>query len=90
MLTSRRPLSTFGILVRRRALMEGVFGNDRAWRVVAAVLFGRSLMKKLFGRTTEVLTIERLAPGQGMVLRTIPYVSRRARRRAARARRVAS
>jgi hypothetical protein len=81
----RRPWSP-SLLVRRRALTQGVLGNDRLWRAIAAVMFGASFLKRTLGRTEEIVTVERLRPGQTIVLRAIPYVSRRARRRAARAR----
>ncbi len=85
MVAPRRRFWSPFLLVRRRALTRGVLGNDTFWRAVAVVVFGKSLLKRAFKGSEEIVTTERLEPGQVMVLRTIPPVSRRARRRATRA-----
>jgi hypothetical protein len=84
MVAPRRRFWSPFILVRRRALTRGVLGNSPLWRVVAVVVFGKSLLKRLVGGGEEIVTVERMRPGETMVLRTIPPVARRARRRAAR------
>jgi hypothetical protein len=78
----RRRAYSPGLLIRRQALARGVFGNDRLWRAVAVVVFGSSLLKKLFGRTEEIVTTERLEIGQSMIVRPVAPTTRRERRAA--------
>ncbi len=81
---ARRVISP-SILVRRAALTNGVFGSSRVWRAVAIVVFGWRFLSRFVGRDEEVLTIDRLAPGESLTVRTIRPESRRDRRRRARA-----
>jgi hypothetical protein len=52
---------------------------------IGAVLWTPRVVKRLLGRNEEVLATETLKPGQGIVLQTIPPVTRRQKRRAKRA-----
>jgi hypothetical protein len=72
------------VLVRRQALYRGVFGNSWLWRTVAAVVFGRTLLKRLFGRSPEHIGTVELRPERAMMIQTITPTSRRQRRRAKR------
>jgi hypothetical protein len=47
-------------------------------------VFGASLLKRIVSGSEEIVTVERMRPGETMVLRTIAPVARRARRRTAR------
>ena len=82
MVAPRRRFLSPALIVRRNAFTKGVLGNEGLWRAVAVVVVGRSLLKRFLGRTEEIVTVERLAPGQSMLLRTIAPPSRRERRRA--------
>jgi hypothetical protein len=78
------------VIVRSKALRQGIFGPSTFWKVVAAVVFGRRTLKKLFGKNEEVLEQAVLkGGGRLMQIETIKAPSRRERRRAARAQRVA-
>ncbi len=81
----RRALSPVR-LAKRSAVRKGVLGGERAWLVAAAVLYGPKLLQRIGGRTEQVVTLERLEPGQGVVLQTLPQRTR-AERRALRAQR---
>jgi hypothetical protein len=74
------------VVIRSKALRRGVFGPSTMWKVIAALVFGRSTLKKIFGRNEEVLEVAKLKGG-GRVMRieTIKAPTRRERRRAARA-----
>jgi hypothetical protein len=85
MVSPRRRFWLPSLLIRRRALARGVFGDNTLWRVVAAILFGMSMLKRIFRGGEEIVTVERMRPGETMVLRTIAPVPRRGRRRTARA-----
>jgi hypothetical protein len=74
------------VIVRTKALRRGVFGPSTLWKLVAAVVFGRSTMKKMFGRNVEVLEVAKLkGGGRVMQVETFKAPTRRERRRAARA-----
>jgi hypothetical protein len=80
MVAPRRRIWSPAFFVRSRAIAKGVLGGDRFWRGVAAVVFGASFLRRTFGRTMEVLTIERLRPGESVLVRTIAPMTRRDRR----------
>ena len=66
--------------------VRGIRGGSRAWTLLWATLVTGRLLHKRLGRTAEVLTTERLAPGQTLVVRSLgPRPTRRQRRRARRA-----
>ncbi len=78
------------VIVRSKALRQGLFGPSTFWKVVAAVVFGRRTLKKIFGRNEEVLEKAVLkGGGRLMQIETIKAPSRRQRRRAAKAQRAA-
>lgn len=78
------------VIVRSKALRQGIFGPSTFWKVVAAVVFGRRTLKKIFGRNEEVLDKAVLkGGGRLMQIETIKAPSRRQRRRAAKAQRAA-
>lgn len=78
------------VIVRSKALRQGLFGPSTFWKVVAAVVFGRRTLKKVFGRNEEVLEKAVLkGGGRLMQIETIKAPSRRQRRRAAKAQRAA-
>ncbi len=73
------------VILRTKALRKGIFGPSLFWKLVAGVVFGRSTLKKIFGRTEEVLEVATLKGGRLMQIETIKPTSRRARRRARKA-----
>lgn len=83
MARARRPsvLSPFA-LARRNALYKGLLGGDRPWLVIGGVVWVVRLLRKSFGRVEQVVTIEKMEPGQWMSLRTIPAQSRGQRKAA--------
>jgi len=78
------------VFVRRQAMYKGVLGNSWFWRVIAGFVFGRSLLKRVFGRQPEHLGRVELRPDRAMMIQTITPLSRRERRRAQRAGRFAT
>jgi hypothetical protein len=70
--------------IRRQGLYKGILGGHRAWRVVGIVFFGSRYLRKTFGRSEEVVTLETLKPGQFVSIQTIQPPTRRQRRMAAR------
>lgn len=73
------------VLIRRKALYAGILGPSKFWRIVAVWVFGKSSLKKFFGRNQEILDFGRLGVGRFMSIETSKPVTKRARRKAARA-----
>lgn len=74
------------VIIRTKALRRGIFGSSIVWKIVAGVVFGRSTLKRIFGKNEEVLERATLkGGGRLMQIETINAPSRRQRRRAARA-----
>jgi hypothetical protein len=74
------------VLLRRNALYRGLLGGSRGWLGVGALMVGWRALRKLAGKQPEVLTVEKLQPGQGVRIDAIPPGSRRQRRAARRSR----
>lgn len=56
-------------LLRLTSFRRGVMGGSRAWTIVATVLFGVRLLKKIAGSEPEVVHTSRLRPGESLVIR---------------------
>lgn len=73
-------------LVRHNALSKGVFGGRKGWMFVGFLLWAPRVAKRMFGRTEETLTLEKLAPGQTVTITAVRPPTRAERKAAARAR----
>jgi hypothetical protein len=70
--------------IRRQGLYKGILGGSRGWRVVGITFFATRYLRKTFGRSEEVVSVETLKPGQFASVQAIKPPTRRARRAAAR------
>lgn len=70
-----------GFIIRRKAMHQGIFGSSTLWKLVAAVVFGRGIMKKVFGRQPEVLARSTLGAGHILAVATSRPLSRREQRK---------
>lgn len=68
-------------IIRNRAIYRGVMGPSKFWKVVAALMFGRGLLRRLFGRQSETIDIASFGSGKHMSIVTANPVSRREIRR---------
>jgi len=78
-----------GSYFRSRGLKDGVLGGRRSWLVIGLVMWAGRILKKILSRPTELISSERLEPGQSItILAHAPSVSakqsRRVRRRESR------
>ena len=73
-------------LLRRNALYKGVFGGSRGWVVVGAFMWGPRVCRRLFGKTEEIVAIERLRAGQFVRVESIAPPTRKQRKASRRAR----
>ena len=69
-------------LIKRKALLKGVFGGDRKWLFAGGVVFVGGKIKDLvgFGEPEPVYT-EEVEPAQRLVVAHAPATSRRKRRK---------
>lgn len=76
-----RPMS----YLRRNALRKGLLGGNPAWVVVGVMVWAPRVMRRLFGRTEELVSSERLKPGQFVRVEALPTPTRAQRKAARRA-----
>lgn len=65
------------VLIRRKAMYSGIFGQSTFWKIVAAWVFGKASIKKFFGKNVEVIDTAKLGSGRYMQLATAKPVTRR-------------
>lgn len=78
----RTRLFSPSAFLRNGAIYKGFLGPSRGWKIVGALIFGRRALKKLFGKTEETLTVEKLQAGQFVRIDAVKPPSRRQRKRA--------
>ncbi len=71
--------------IRRTAFYRGALGGRKAWLAVFVFLGFRRVSGRLFGRQERFVALEKLQPGQSMLLTALPPRTRRERRAARRA-----
>ncbi len=59
------------MIVARRAMSDGVFGQSRLWKTVAFVMIFRRTMRRLMGSDPYTVAIEKIRPGETVVLRGV-------------------
>ena len=52
----------------RNAVQKGLFGGNRTWMTVFAVMGAAKVMRRIAGRTQDIVYREELKPGQGLVI----------------------
>lgn len=71
-------------LVRRQSVKRGLFGGNRAWMTVGGVYSLIKVVRRISRRADGVVTAERIAPGETLIIETVPRTTRRQRRAAKR------
>jgi len=69
------------VLIRRKAMYQGFLGPSTAWKVIGLVVFGKSTIKKFFGKNVEVVDVSSLGSGRFMQITTSKPMTRRARKK---------
>ena len=59
------------MIVVRRAMVDGLFGESRMWKMVAFAIIARRTMRKLMGSDPHTVAIERIRPGETVILRGV-------------------
>lgn len=73
--------ATLFAILRRKAIREGIFGGSAAWRTVAFAVIGLRLVRRAFGRTTQIVDVSPMTAGRTMSIVTAAPLNRRRRRR---------
>jgi hypothetical protein len=73
------------VMIRRKAMHNGFLGPSTLWKVIGVFVFGRSTLKRFFGKNVEVIDVSRLSAGRFMQMTTTKPLSRRARKKMKRA-----
>lgn len=68
------------VLIRRNAIYRGFFGGSRGWLVVGVVMFGGKALRRVLGRSEELVANEVLKPGQFIRIEAIRPTTRGERR----------
>ncbi|HUF96854.1 MAG TPA: hypothetical protein VMM60_01920 [Ilumatobacter sp.] len=71
------------VLIRRKALYSGIFGNSTLWKGIAVWVFGKSILKKMAGKNVEVIDVSAMGAGRFMTIETIKPTTRRGRKKLA-------
>ncbi len=69
------------LIIRRNAIGKGLLGPSTLWKVVAAIVFGRSTLKKVFGKQSESLGSRTIGVGSVLTVATVAPLSRRQAKR---------
>jgi hypothetical protein len=69
-------------IIRRNALRKGILGPSTLWKIVAALLFGRRTLQKLFGRQPESLGRRTIGVGHVITIAAAAPLTRRQAKRA--------
>ena len=69
------------VIIRRKAIRQGILGPSTFWKVVAAWVFGRSTLKRFFGRQVETIAVERIGYDRVVQVLTATPLTRKERKR---------
>jgi hypothetical protein len=68
----RLPLvPSASMLIVRKAMVEGVKGENRVWRYIMLAIIARRLVRRLMDSDPRTVAVERLLPGQTLILRGV-------------------
>jgi hypothetical protein len=71
-MASRLPLfPSPSMLFVRRAMVQGVRGNNRVWRLVMYAIVLRRLWQRVMGSDPRTVAVERIGPGETLLLRGV-------------------
>jgi hypothetical protein len=73
-------------IITVKGLREGVFGGRKGWLVAFLAVRGLLAMKRAVSKQEELITIDRLKPGERIFVRTIPVHSAKERKQLLRGR----
>lgn len=57
-----------GSYLRYRGLKDGLLGGHRGWLALGLVMWVARMMKRILSRPTQLISVERLEPGQSVTV----------------------
>ena len=68
----RMPLiPSASMLFVRKAMVEGIKGENKVWRAVMLAIIARRIMRRVLDSDPRTVAVERLLPGQSLILRGV-------------------
>ena len=68
----RLPLvPSASMLLVRKAMVEGVKGENRFWRFVMFAIIARRIVRRLMDSDPRTVAVEKLLPGQTLIMRAV-------------------
>ena len=74
------PRGRLNVFLRQGSLHKGLLGGSPGWRALFFAMFGVRTMRKLFGKTEEIVTTEKLKPGHVLRIAAVQPLTRRERK----------
>ena len=72
MASPRLPLfPTPSMVVVRRAMVDGLFGESRLWKLIAFAIIGRRILRRVLGSDPVTVAVEKIRPGETLILRGV-------------------
>lgn len=59
------------MVIVRRAMLNGLFGDSRPWKLLAFLIIGRRMLRRIMGTEPRLVAIERIVPGETLILRGV-------------------
>jgi hypothetical protein len=71
-MANRVPLFPLpSVLIVRRAMVDGLFGDSRMWKLIAFAIIGRRMLHRIMGTAPRTVAIERIRPGETLIMRGV-------------------
>ena len=74
------PRGRLNNFLRQGSLHKGLLGGSPGWRALFFAIFGVRTMRKMFGKTEELVTTEKLKPGHTLRISAVEPLSREERK----------
>ena len=58
-------------LLFSNAMRKGIFGDSRLWKIIGITILARRGLKKVMGSEPQTVAIERIRPGETLILRGV-------------------
>ena len=55
----------------QKSVRDGIFGDSRIWRTIGLLIIGRRALRKVMGSEAQTVAVERIKPGETIVLRGV-------------------
>jgi hypothetical protein len=68
----RNPLFlTPSVYIFNKSVASGILGKSRFWKTIGFILISRRMLRRIMGSEPRTVAIERIAPGESLILRGV-------------------